>query len=138
MTYCQKAKDIKITQEAISKNLSNENLSKTIQDWVKKENKVKGYLIGLSPLCNVTEFSEIQKDCLNCNEGIPKKCRLSDILRNLAAGESIRQLLEEDKCSLRPQEAMLLVEEVYPPYTAIKEYATRNCKGQWHNFQFNS
>ena len=129
-----RAKALSIKENSIStaKSMSDETLHLTVQNWMDEENQGRGYLIGLSPCCNVTKLTDIQKQCESCT-GSLGNCYLSDIVRNLASSEIILKMIV-DKEAKRKEEALTLVEERYPTYAILKEYVTRNCKGQWLTF----
>lgn len=133
MLYCEKAKDIKDKSYSFAKELTDETLQLAIQSWIDSENKNRGYLVGLSPQCNVTQFSEILNVC-SCCYGGKKPCQMANIVRNLASCESICNLLEESNDVLKKDAAIDIVEKLYPPYALLREYVTRNCKGQWLTF----
>ena len=134
MPYFKKANDIKETNDSFVKTLTDDALHNTIQSWLDSENKKSGYIIGLSPQCNVTHFSEILSMCGNCDGCDGRGCTVSNILMNLASCTLVFDMLKENKANLKNDTALDIIENRYPPYSLLKEYVTRNCKGQWLNF----
>jgi len=128
MTHLQRAKEIKLKYTKKYSAASDPALQKYVQDWIDQENDKEGYLPGLSPECNVTELTQIIKECGECTSH-KGTCSINHILRNMAAVEQLLQLLDTDPVK---DDILDFLEKNYDRYLMLKEYTTRICDEQWH------
>ena len=110
---------------------SNKKLEGYIQDWMDVSNQETGYLPGLDPDNNVTQLEEIVKECHQCKE-LDGNCTLSQLLRNMAALETLLQLLEANNNTKKADETLEFIKENYGNYYMLKEFTNRICDGKWH------
>ena len=131
-SHLDRVKELKSLYTDKYLNLTDEALAQEIQAWIDKENNTRGYLIGLSPRCNINKLAEIMRECGECTS--PRgQCSTANMLRNMAALEHIVQMISNKDGRLsKLDEAMELIENGYGPYIMLKEFAERNCKFDWH------